>query len=202
MERAMTDDGVECQPAVFDPSRYLTRVNGKSYLEVRFRVVWARRAQPDISIVTEPVELDERRAVFRATVSWATPDGIVQCTDYGTESTDDFADYIEKASTKAIGRALALAGFGTQFCDDHVYGDAPAEHPPANVRALGGGENRALATPRQFQYLRSIARDLLLTEEDLDSRSRDEFGTPLADLSRRQVSALIEMISADRPPRV
>ncbi len=54
-------------------------------------------------------------AVFRAEV--ILPNG-GRATGYGSEAQADFADYIEKAETKAIGRALAALGYGTQFALD------------------------------------------------------------------------------------
>ena len=36
----------------------------------------------------------------------------------GSETAADFHDYIEKAYTKAYGRALAALGYGTQFAPD------------------------------------------------------------------------------------
>lgn len=110
----------ERQP--FDPARHLTKVSGHDYLEVKWRIVWFRDVHPDGSIVTELVQHQGQNAVFKATVSWPTDTGIVTCTDYGSEGSDDFGDYLEKASTKAIGRALGLAGFGTQFSTEHDFG--------------------------------------------------------------------------------
>src|SRR3546814_7260726 len=51
-------------------------------------------------------------------------DGLIQnrATGYGSETPKDFGDYIEKAETKAIGRALGALGFGTQFTDDFDEG--------------------------------------------------------------------------------
>ena len=188
----MTEEAAEYQPSrEFEPTRFLSKVNGRDYLEVKWRVYWARTMRPDISITTELVHYGPQFAVFRATVAWDSATGIVSCSDWGSESSDDFADFLEKASTKAIGRALALAGFGTQFCDDHESGSA---------RASSRSSGRAQATPRQLGYLYQLAKELMLTEADLDDRARQEFGAVVADLGRREVSTLIEQIAADRQP--
>ena len=116
----------------FDPSKYLVRINGRGeYLEVKWRLLWLRNEHPNAVIDTELVRLEREEAVFKARVS--IPGG-GSATGWGSESVGDFRDFVEKAETKAIGRALAALGFGTQFCQDHEFGaannwvvDAPVE---------------------------------------------------------------------------
>ena len=36
----------------FEPARYLTRVNGSDYLEVKWRLVWLRDQHPDATVET------------------------------------------------------------------------------------------------------------------------------------------------------
>ena len=105
----------------FEPARYLTRISGSDYLEVKWRLVWMRDQHPDATIETELVSHHDNTAVFRAMVS--IPGG-GSATGWGSESSGDFRDYLEKAETKAIGRALAALGFGTQFCPDFEFGAA------------------------------------------------------------------------------
>ena len=71
-----------------------------------------RREHPDAEIVTEHVQIDESAAIFKATVR--LPSGGM-ATGYGSETASDFGDFIEKAETKAIGRALNALGYGAQF---------------------------------------------------------------------------------------
>jgi hypothetical protein len=134
----------EQQKPAFDPTRHLTKVSGRDYLEVKWRLVWFQDIHPSGSIVTELVQHQNSTAVFRASVSWDTGDGIATRTGYGMESSDNFGDYLEKAETKAIGRALAALGFGTQF-SAHEFGgehengriaDSPVSSPkvPARTR--------------------------------------------------------------------
>lgn len=117
------DTAIAIDAEDFDPTRYLINLNGKGdYLEVKFRILWFRKTHPDGQIVTEFVNMldcgDRGPAIFRATVTAGT----MVATGWGTETATDFRDFIEKAETKAIGRALAAAGFGTQFCEDHNFG--------------------------------------------------------------------------------
>jgi len=103
----------------FDPSKHLTRISGSEYLEVKWRLVWMRDQHPDAEIETELIEHDAgERAVFACRIT--LPNGGGAATGHGSETVRDFRDYLEKAETKAIGRALAALGFGTQFAPDFV----------------------------------------------------------------------------------
>ncbi|MBA3644451.1 MAG: hypothetical protein H0W59_10345, partial [Chloroflexia bacterium] len=99
----------------FDPTPYLRQLRGRGgsqdYLDVRWRLLWLRREHPDAEIVTEHVQIDESAAIFKATVR--LPSGGM-ATGYGSETASDFGDFIEKAETKAIGRALNALGYGAQ----------------------------------------------------------------------------------------
>jgi len=53
----------------FDSSKYLTKVNGSDYLEVKWRLLWLRTEHPDATIATEMISHDGQMALFRATVS-------------------------------------------------------------------------------------------------------------------------------------
>lgn len=104
----------------FDPAKYLRKLKGADYLEVKWRLVWLRTEHPDAVIETElhQLDLDRAIAVYRARV--AIP-GAGTATGWGMEERKDFNDYLEKAETKALGRALAALGFGTQFADDFDF---------------------------------------------------------------------------------
>jgi hypothetical protein len=53
-------------------------------------------------------------------------------TGYGTETQADFGDFAERAETRAVGRALALMGFGTEFVgQDLTEGEHVADAPVA-----------------------------------------------------------------------
>lgn len=103
--------------AKFNPSEHMMNLKGKEYLQVMWRLVWFREEHADWMIRTQLVEHHHGEyAVFKAEVS-DTPDHIL-ATAYGSESIKDFRDYLEKAETKAIGRALAILGYGTQFAPE------------------------------------------------------------------------------------
>jgi hypothetical protein len=84
------------------------------YLEVKWRLVWFRDRYPHGTIETDElcVDLDRGYARYKARVT----DGEGgSATGHGTEMKADFADYCERAETRALGRALAALGIGTQF---------------------------------------------------------------------------------------
>jgi hypothetical protein len=190
----------------FDPTRFLTRVSGSDYLEVKWRLVWLRDQHPDAVIETNLITHEDDVAIFRAQV---TVPGGGRATGWGTESAGDFRDYLEKAETKALGRALAALGFGTQFCPDFEFGAASGLVVDAPVKAartprLGGGAERQEpvaaigpeqpATPRQLRYLQAIAREAGLDAPGLEERAQQEFGVSASGLSRRDASTLIDLI--------
>lgn len=207
----------------FDAARYLRKLNGRDYLEVKWRLLWLRTDHPRATVETElvkhllPSRGEPGLALFRARV--ALPEG-GEATGWGSETSTDFGDYIEKAETKALGRALAALGFGTQFCEDFDFsaqlgaalgggdqrGPAPAR-PGGSVRVVDApvtppapaaplAEER-LATPAQVKAIYAVARDYrALSETDMEEETRARYGKPLAGLTRREASALIDALKA------
>ena len=116
----MTDTGPEGKPLHSTHGAFVTRVGGADYLEVKWRVLWLRTQHPDAVITTELHSHENNVAVFKAMVD--IPGG-GYATGWGSEGYDDFNDYLEKAETKALGRALAALGFGTQFTPDFDFAD-------------------------------------------------------------------------------
>ena len=101
------------------------------YLDVKYRVVWFRQIYPDGFIDTIESEVTDKLARIEATVYDKDPSHGGKQLGKGRRQikSTDFKDYVEKAETQAIGRALAIAGFGTQFCDDLDEGDSLADSP-------------------------------------------------------------------------
>lgn len=125
--RALHEDSPARGGSGFDPTPYLRQLRGRGggdYLDVKWRLLWLRKEHPDAELITEMVEHDQQMAIFKATVTLPTGG---KATGYGSETANDFPDFIEKAETKAIGRALNALGFGAQFGE---RGDEPATVPP------------------------------------------------------------------------
>ena len=79
--------------------------------------------KPSWCIDTQLVSHEGDSAVFCAKI--LDEEGAMKSSGYGSESKRDFADYLEKAETKAVGRALAMLGYGTQFAPDLDEGNRP-----------------------------------------------------------------------------
>jgi hypothetical protein len=112
-------------------------VSGRDYIEVKWRLVWLRDTHPDAVVDTDLLHHANQTAIFRAKV---TLPGGACATGHGSESSTDFGDYLEKAETKAIGRALAALGFGTQFAglefEDRATAHAQRSSAPPAQGAL------------------------------------------------------------------
>ncbi len=141
----------------FDPHDHLMQIEyfdkrtqrkvKSDYLNVQNRLIWFIRdqrnlitaglAQTSYVIQTELVEHDREAgwAHFKTYVRDVLGN---EATMYGSESVSDFPDYIEKASTKSLGRALLLLGYGTAFTSEIDEGERVVDAPvprPASVAA-------------------------------------------------------------------
>ena len=67
---------------------------------------------------------------------------------HGNETASDFRDYFEKAETKAIGRALAISGYGTQFTVDLDEGERIVDTPLQTVNAARPTADAKPAPPK------------------------------------------------------
>ncbi|HEX6478262.1 MAG TPA: hypothetical protein VF043_05420 [Ktedonobacteraceae bacterium] len=168
------ENGLEEQRVrTFNPNEHVIQLKSKSgsadYLPVQWRLVWFREQCPHGTIDTEEIEVDLDRemeeegyawnnetrrsekvmkrakgyARYRATVT----DGKGgRATGTKSEKAVSFPDFIEKAETGAIGRALAALGYGTQFApelnEEHRIVDAPVERSSYPSSYEGNGNAR------------------------------------------------------------
>lgn len=113
----------------------LMNLKGKDYLQVAYRLVWFREEHPDWSIETEFLIQGDQNAVCKATIKDTT--GRIMATSHKEESSKDFAmGHREKAETGAIGRALALCGYGTQFEPEFDEGERVVDSPMSSKSAI------------------------------------------------------------------
>src|SRR5437764_711012 len=148
----------ERRPRTFNPNDHVMQIKNKGgsadYLPVQWRLVWFRDACPEGTIETEIVQLDLDRETEEETFAWNSETrrsekvikrangfdlfrAVVKdgkggvATGTKSEKAASFPDYIEKAETGSIGRALAALGYGTQFApelnEEHRIVDAPVD---------------------------------------------------------------------------
>ena len=97
------------------------------YLPVAPRIAWFRKDHPNWSIVTKAVQSANKAVVMKAIIK--DSEGRIIATARKKETEIGFPDYIEKAETGAVGRALAMCGYGTlqapEFDEGQRLADAP-----------------------------------------------------------------------------
>ena len=141
-----TDSSYNGHISIFDPNKYMLKLpktkkvtldNGMvkwektetDYLPVAARIAWFRKDHPYWSIMTKVEKWGDKAVVMKATIKDML--GTVIATARKKETEVGFLDYIEKAETGAIGRALAMCGYGTlqapEFDEQDRLADAPVE---------------------------------------------------------------------------
>ena len=146
----MSDLDIKAIPGIntvdgFNPADFVrrsTNADGSTsvYLEAKFRILWFRLHHPNGKLDTEIVRLDDKSACVCCRVYTSKDDPPEQYISkayshrYCTE--ESFGDrFLEIAETIAKGRALADAGYGTQFCFSgdtftEEIADSPMSLPP------------------------------------------------------------------------
>ncbi len=104
----------------FDPRQHLMNLKGKDYLPVAARLIWLNEEAPRYTIQSQILKLEDTYAIVQATVVVFDETGSAIKTASATKREDKthFPDYLEKAETGSIGRALGMLGFGTQFAPE------------------------------------------------------------------------------------
>jgi hypothetical protein len=180
-----------------------------------------RTEYPTARVATELVRYEEGFALFRAEVT--LPNG-ASATGWGSETIHDFADFIEAAETKALGRALAALGFGTQFTRDFDFmhsarADAPAmqvvdspvgPHNPAPFEHNNGSGRHLTAvvtqaprastlTEKQLKAIYAIARATQrLSEQQVDARCMEMFNCRPDELTKAEASQFIDALKGEQ----
>lgn len=189
----------------FDPTQYLSKFDGREYLEVKWRLLWLRSEHPDARMTTEIVQHNEEGgfALFRAEVE--IPGG-GKATGWGSETVRDFHDYIEAAETKALGRALAALGYGTQFCQDFDFSanarpgtnqivDAPVSLPSrsnGNGNGYNGNGNGSKSHFNNSGFKMSVVEGgrLPAEEDDFDRIGTSEVSPTGSAATEKQIKAI------------
>lgn len=146
----------------------LLNLKGKEYLQVMHRIQWFREEHPTGIIKTSMLAMNgegkDEYAVFKAEIYVETERGpLCIASGHKKETRGGFDDFIEKAESGSIGRALALCGFGTQFAaDDLDEGDRLADSPAPVVETMtvvangAGGDNVISAVTKRASYRKNV----------------------------------------------
>lgn len=144
------------EPTKFNPGEHLMDLKGKKYMPVAARLMWLNAEVQSFEIDADFIAIDDNAATARATVSIKDPASgqvLKKATAYKTEDRKGFADFAEKASTGAVGRALGMLGFGTQFAlEDFDEGasrivDSPQQARGGQAARPSAGGARGVALP-------------------------------------------------------
>ena len=127
----------------------MSNLKGKPYLLVAHRIVWFREEHPEYTIETE-LSHNEKFALAKATVRDAS--GKILATAHKREDAAHFGDYIEKSETGAIGRALALCGYGTQFAPEFDEQDRIVDAPVERVKTPAPAQKRGDEPAKKETY--------------------------------------------------
>ena len=180
------------QEKAFDASDHLIKLRGgKDYLPVAWRLYWLRDKHPEAIIVTELLDRTDTFALFKADITIPYGGQAVEgvdmtgggsATGHGSETAEDFGDFIEKAETKAIGRALAALGYGTQFCADELdeldgkRGERIVDSPVQRTQPRQAAPKRAAAPPiGAYESAHESARERQ-AQKEIERSSKEQHG--------------------------
>jgi hypothetical protein len=92
-------------------------LKGKDYLMVAYRIQWFNETVPHFNVETSVIKHDKEESIVRADIMVLNEHGGVsrKVSAHKREDSKGFSDHLEKAETGAVGRALLLLGYGTQF---------------------------------------------------------------------------------------
>lgn len=129
----------------------LLNLRGKEYLQVAYRLQWLNEDVSRFSIDTTYLTVSPEESVVKALICIYDDAGklVRSATAVKRETKKDFGDHLEKAETAAIGRALSMLGYGTQYAlSDLDEGDRLADSPL----------NKAESTTQEIPKTRSSFR--------------------------------------------
>lgn len=178
----------------FNPNEYLIKLKGKDYLQVMHRLIWFREEHPTWGIQTTLEHYDSERgvAIFHATIT--NDEGRVIAEGSKMETKAGFFDFVEKAETGSIGRALGILGYGTQFAPEFDEGerivDSPVTPKPTVNKDTGEIVEPPITKPTSpnlndkpikastIQKLKDTITFAQMTIEELDAICMERYGAP------------------------
>jgi hypothetical protein len=206
----MTDDGgthngtSPQSDRVFDPKPLVERLRSgdlETSQEVDLLLLWMRKEHPQAKILTDLAQFDPEIAVIRAFVS--LPNG-AEASGYGSALSADGTEMVERAETKAIGRALNALGYSVESFDGRPASTERRVERPVPVRAVAPPPEVTEATPTEPDPVPERPATLRQTapaakeEEDVEVETADyswtafwRWARPLGFENRGKVEAYI-----------
>ena len=164
----------------------------QNYETVEERLVRWHAAYPDSQIITIMVHYDAKTVVFRAE---GLVNGRIIACGHAEEvlgsSPVNKTSFVENCETSAIGRMIGNSPIGTK------PGARPSRQEMAKVERQGATiqpltAHGGLATAKQIGYIKKLAKDRGLSDEQLFDECQERYGALPEMLTARQASQLIE----------
>jgi len=180
----------------FSPERYAREISDdgqgkRMYLDVKWRIMWFRLKYPNGKITTNTAKLTDNYAVVESRVYCDKSDPPENYISKGTAQRELDAQniqfggrFVEAAETAAIGRALALGGFGLQFCCD-IYGGDESDIVDAPIESgfVKSGQSDDTEYNNIVESESSEKSDMSSTEQDLPFETEHEPAVRQSNLS-------------------
>lgn len=160
----------------------LQNIKGKWYLNAAARIVWFREEHPDWCIQTTPVTLNEKLAIFRCDITNGSHSLVAQAHKH--ETPQGFSDYIEKAETGAIARAIALCGLGTLNAMDIDEGTERLADSPQPNKSF-----QTYAPKKEIAYVNGDPGEYVIL---IGKKDGDCFNKKIKTVEINQLSALLD----------
>ena len=182
-------------------------VKGKPYVEVNKRVIAFRQLEPNGTITTDIVALENGIVTMKATVY--AGDGKVLATGYAQEKESSSfinkTSYIENCETSAVGRALGFCGIGVDgsIASAEEVGNAIYQQEGKNpLEAKSGaqkGNSKAQTKPQAQTISNRDKVTILCQERGIDAKElAAKYGLNKQTTEQRFAEVLAELEGASK----
>jgi len=221
----MTENTMKSIPSIntvdgFNPAEFTRELPNDDgslslYLDVKYRMLWFRLHRPNGKIDTEIIHVDEKSAVVCCKLysdrSDPTDQYLAKSCAQRFVSQEKYGDrYLEIAETAAIGRVLAAAGYGTQFCGatdmlTGIIADAPVDMTTmedaasAPIEATSRVVHQVRPAPQvsEEKPVTSNKREMTTLEDYLNGMTLDDAKNVVVDVGRYSGTKLGEIVMSN-----
>ena len=221
----MTENTMRSIPSIntvdgFNPAEFTRELMNDDgsmslYLDVKYRMLWFRLHRPNGKIDTEIVHVDEKSAVVCCKLYSDRGDPAEQylaksCAQRFISQEKYGERYLEIAETAAIGRVLAAAGYGTQFCGSAdmlggIIADAPIDMTTMEAAATAPVEassrvlHQVSPAPQvsEEKPVTENKREMTTLEDYLNGMTLDDAKNVVVDVGRYSGTKLGEIVMSN-----